>query len=210
MSSWGQYGIKWVAHCLHPQFSTGSVASSSLGCEGKGQREANQQTALLHPDVAEDDRGSSLDVLKTQHDWLQTQPILFWDKGFFYSETFILLLFLSSTMGQKCKHHFSTSLMRYDAASTIRACNEEVLQRKKEGVFMSSPTYFNGSKCAVPPHLPVSVLSRVMSFGIGNRCVCEMCRSLLYPQPPHTSPSPCQRSMTKAMEEGEQRKHRGT
>ncbi|TWW80095.1 hypothetical protein D4764_10G0011250 [Takifugu flavidus] len=54
------------------EFSMGSVASSSLGCEGKGQQEANQRTVLLHPDVAEDGRGSSLDVLKTQHDWLQT------------------------------------------------------------------------------------------------------------------------------------------
>lgn len=130
-------------------------------------------------------------------------------QGFFYLETFILLLFLSSTTGQKWKHHFSTSLIRYNAASTITAWNEEVPQRKKDGVFMSSPTYFSGSRCAVPPHFPVSVLSRVMSFGIGNRCVCEMCRSLLYPRPSRTSPSPCQRFMAKAMEEGEQRKHRG-
>lgn len=64
----------------------------------------------------------------------------------FYFETGVFfisrLLFLSSTTGQKQKYHFSTSLIRYDAASTITAWNEEVPQRKKDGVFMSSSNIF--------------------------------------------------------------------
>lgn len=151
-------------------------------CEDKGQQKANQQTVLLHPDVAEDGRGSSLDVLKIQRDCLQTQYLLFWDRFFlkfriqdcidpFFRDLYSFAI-LSSTTGQNLeKHHFSTSLIRYDTASTKTAWNEEVSQRKKDGGFMSSLTYFSGSICAVLPHLAVSVLSRVMSFGMRNRCV---------------------------------------
>lgn len=48
-----------------PQLFAGSVAFWRLGCEGRGQQEANRQTVLLHPHVSEDGRGSSLDVLTT-------------------------------------------------------------------------------------------------------------------------------------------------
>lgn len=78
---------------------------------------------------------------------------------------------LSSATGQNLEHRFSTSRIRYNTASTKTAWNEEVSQRKKDGGFTSSLTYFSGSICAVLPHLAVSVLSRVMSFGMRNRCV---------------------------------------
>lgn len=96
-----------------------------------------------------------------------------------FLDTFSCLLFLSCTTAPKLKHDFSPSLWRH------RAVSQSV--EPSRALF----AYFSGSILAVLPHLALSVLSRLMSFGMRNRCVCEMWGSLLYPsQPPCASPSP--------------------
>lgn len=90
----GKYGVKWVARRLAQSF----LREVWLGCEGRGQQEANRQTVLLHPDGSEDARGSSLSVLTTFYFEKRFSFFFYLEYTIVlisYFETFTGLLFLS-------------------------------------------------------------------------------------------------------------------
>lgn len=149
-------------------------------------------------------RDCGLDVLTMQRDRLQKRYLLFWDVFFFVLfcleyRIALISFFRDLYLFAIFKMHNSTEVETWiqPICHKTQGCftSVEWSGATEDGVFTSSLAYFSGSIWAVLPHLAVSVLSRVMSFGMRNRCVWNvqitpLSFSTLPPTPPHASPNP--------------------